>query len=150
LESIKDRIDKVGKIVVELFPTDKQVLEMSENNLLKLYSEVLVKTKKVEIPIQSKWIVNLSPQLFNKFISQLKIYINNNDNNIKEYSNEFFNKKITDILAYKWEFAKFLKDMFIYAEKKNELQMFIYTLITALNDVSTECKSLYPDIQAMN
>lgn len=149
MEHLKDRIDKVGKIVIELFPTEKQVLEMSENNLLKLYSEVLVKTKKVEIPIQSKWIVNLNTDQFSKFTANLKIYVNNNNHEVKDHANKiFFNKKYNDILEFKWEFAKFLKAIFEYAEKKNGLQMFIYTLISALNEVCKECVELYPDIHA--
>jgi len=148
IEHLKERINKVGKIVDELFPIKKDILEISEPNLLKLYTQILTTTKKCDIPIQSKWIVNLSLIDFNKFITELKLYIVNNNDNLKEYINKtkFYNSKYTDILIYKWEFALFLKDIFEYTQKNNNLQILIYIIIASLNLVSSDCKLTYQDI----
>ncbi len=150
MEHLKDRIDKVGKIVDELFPIKNDILEISEKNLLKLYTEVLTITKKMDIPIQSKWIINLSSVHFSKFVSEFKSFSINNDNGdeFKTYINNtnLYKKTFKDDLIYKWEFALFLKDIFKYTEKNNKLQMLIYMLIASLNFYSKECKLTYPDI----
>lgn len=148
MEHLKERIEKVGKIVDELFPVKKDILEISETNLLKLYTQILTITKKCDIPIQSKWIVNLSLSDFSKFINELKLYISNNNNDLKNYMNKtkFYNSKYNDVLIFKWEFALFLKDIFEYTQKNNNQQILIYILIASLNHVSRDCKLTYQDI----